>query len=92
MNKKELVDIVATETGVTKKEIDRVIAATLDAIAATVASGERVTLVGFGTFEPRDRAGREGRNPRTGEPVEIPATTVPAFSAGKLFKERVACA
>ena len=55
----------------------------------TVSEGEKVTLIGFGSFEPRDRKARDGRNPKTGEVIKIPATTVPAFSAGKAFKERV---
>jgi DNA-binding protein HU-beta len=55
-----------------------------------VSTGDKVTLVGFGTFEPRERQAREGRNPATGKPIQIPATKVPAFSAGKLFKEKVA--
>ncbi|TVQ64554.1 MAG: HU family DNA-binding protein [Spirulina sp. DLM2.Bin59] len=90
MNKGELVDQVAKETGVTKKDVDKVISATVEAIMAAVAEGDKVTLVGFGSFESRDRKEREGRNPKTGDPMKIPATKVPAFSAGKLFKEKVA--
>ncbi|MEA5419665.1 HU family DNA-binding protein [Spirulina sp. CCNP1310] len=90
MNKGELVDQVAKETGVTKKDVDKVISATVEAIMAAVAVGDKVTLVGFGSFESRDRKEREGRNPKTGDPMKIPATKVPAFSAGKLFKEKVA--
>jgi len=63
--------------------------AMLESIVDAVASGDKVTLVGFGTFEARDRQAREGRNPSTGKPIKIPATRVPAFSAGKLFKEKV---
>ncbi|MBD2259338.1 HU family DNA-binding protein [Pseudanabaena sp. FACHB-2040] len=90
MNKGELIDKVAESASVSKKEADAVITAIVESIMEAVASGEKVTLVGFGTFEPRARAEREGRNPKTGEAMQIPATTTPAFSAGKLFKEKVA--
>ncbi|MGP1385509.1 MAG: HU family DNA-binding protein [Thainema sp.] len=90
MNKGELVDAVASKAEVTKKQADAVITATVEAIMDAVSSGQKVTLVGFGSFEPRERKAREGRNPKTGDKMEIPATTVPAFSAGKLFKEKVA--
>lgn len=89
MNKGELVDAISEKTQVTKKEADAVLSATIEAIIEAVAAGEKVTLVGFGTFEPRERAAREGRNPQTGKKIKIAATTVPAFSAGKLFKEKV---
>ncbi len=91
MNKGELVDAIATKLeGATKKDIDLVLSAAVDAIQEAVAAGDKVTLVGFGSFEPRQRAAREGRNPRTGESMQLPATRVPAFSAGKMFKEKVA--
>ncbi|MCG9890864.1 MAG: HU family DNA-binding protein [Thermosynechococcaceae cyanobacterium MS004] len=90
MNKGELVDAIAEKANVTKKDADAILNATLDIIIESVASGEKVSLVGFGTFEKRDRAAREGRNPKTGESMTIAATTVPAFSAGKSFKEAVA--
>ncbi|HEY9889139.1 MAG TPA: HU family DNA-binding protein [Candidatus Obscuribacterales bacterium] len=89
MNKGELVDKVAEKSGVTKKEADKVLTAAIEAIMETVSSGDKVTLVGFGSFERRDRKEREGRNPKTGETMVIPATKVPAFSAGKQFKEMV---
>lgn len=89
MNKGELVDAISAKTQATKKEADAVLTATIEAIMEAVAAGEKVTLVGFGTFEPRERAAREGRNPQTGKAIKIPATTVPAFSAGKQFKEMV---
>ena len=89
MNKGELVNAVAQTTGVTKKEVDTIVSATLDKIVDIVATGGKVTLVGFGSFESRDRKARDGRNPKTGEKITIPATTVPAFAAGKAFKERV---
>jgi DNA-binding protein HU-beta len=79
MNKGELVDAVASKAEVTKKEADAVLSAAIDSI-----------MVGFGSFEPRQRAARDGRNPQTGKTIKIPATTVPAFSAGKQFKEMVA--
>lgn len=90
MNKGELVDAVASKAEVTKKQADIVISATIESIMEAVSSGDKVTLVGFGSFERRHRKAREGRNPKTGEKMEIPATEVPAFSAGKLFKEKVA--
>lgn len=96
MNKGELIDKVAEKASasldkpITKKDVDSVITATMDAIMEAVAEGKKVTLVGFGSFEPRERKEREGRNPKTGDTMVIPATTVPAFSAGKLFKEKVA--
>lgn len=89
MNKGELVDQIAAKASVTKKEADAILTAILDVIVDAVSSGDKVTLVGFGTFEARDRQAREGRNPATGKPIKIPATRVPAFSAGKLFKEKV---
>jgi len=89
MNKGELVDKVAEKSGVTKKQADCVLTAAIEAIMETVSSGDKVTLVGFGSFERRDRKEREGRNPKTGETMVIPATKVPAFSAGKQFKEMV---
>lgn len=90
MNKGELVDKVAQKASVTKKQADAVLSAALETIMEAVSNDDKVTLVGFGSFEPRDRKAREGRNPKTGDKMEIPATTVPAFSAGKLFKEKVA--
>ncbi|TAD78886.1 MAG: HU family DNA-binding protein [Oscillatoriales cyanobacterium] len=90
MNKGELIDKVAEQANVTKKQADQVLTAALESIVEAVSSGEKVTLVGFGSFERRERKSREGRNPKTGQKMEIPATCVPAFSAGKLFKEKVA--
>jgi DNA-binding protein HU-beta len=90
MNKGELIDEIAIKAHVTKKEADAVLSATLETIMDAIASGEKVTLVGFGSFEKRDRKAREGRNPKSGEKMQIAATTVPAFSPGKLFKEAVA--
>ena len=90
MNKGELVDKIAEKSGITKKEADSILTATVETIMETVSSGDKVILVGFGSFESRDRKEREGRNPKTGETMVIPATVVPAFSAGKQFKEMVA--
>ncbi|MCW5318159.1 DNA-binding protein [Nostoc sp. KVJ3] len=90
MNKGELVDAVAAKTNITKKQADEVISAFLSVVTEAVANGDKVTLIGFGSFERRDRSEREGRNPKTNEPMTIPATKVPAFSAGKQFKEKVA--
>lgn len=89
MNKAELIDAIAAKAQTTKKEADAVLSATLEVIMGTVSEGDKVTLVGFGTFEPRKRAAREGRNPQTGKAIKIPETVVPAFSAGKQFKQMV---
>ncbi len=78
------------QTNVTKKQADDFISAFLSVVTEAVANGDKVTLIGFGSFERRDRSEREGRNPKTNEPMTIPATKVPAFSAGKQFKEKVA--
>jgi DNA-binding protein HU-beta len=90
MNKGELVDAVAAKANVTKKQADEIISAFLSVVIEAVANGKKITLVGFGSFERRERSEREGRNPKTNEPMTIPATKVPAFSAGKQFKEKVA--
>nr|BDA99030.1 DNA binding histon like protein [Rhodomonas sp. NIES-2332] len=89
MNKKDLVQIVAKKSHLTKKESEEIITVILETIIKAVSEGEKVTLVGFGSFEARDRQGREGRNPQTGEKLYIPATRVPAFSVGKFFKDKV---
>ncbi|MBW4457168.1 HU family DNA-binding protein [Nostoc sp. XA013] len=90
MNKGELVDAVAAKANITKKQADEIISAFLEVVTEAVANGEKITLVGFGSFERRERSEREGRNPKTKETITIPATRVPAFSPGKLFKEKVA--
>jgi DNA-binding protein HU-beta len=90
MNKAELVDAIAEKAEVSKKDADAIVTATVEAIMEAVASGDKVSLVGFGSFEPRERKAREGRNPKTGETLKIAAATVPAFSAGKGFKQLVA--
>lgn len=89
MNRTQLVDEVAARTGLGAASSDAV-GAVLDVIAEALAAGDKVTLPGFGIFEPRARPARTGRNPRTGEALEVPATTVPAFRPGAELKRRVA--
>ena len=89
MNKSELVEVAAQEAGVTKVVADKVLAAILGAVVDTVAKGDSVTLVGFGSFKSAQRAARTGKNPKTGATLKIPATTVPKFSAGAAFKAAV---
>ena len=89
MNKEELVQEITKKASVTQKEAAEVLAALIETVQKTVSKGKKVTLVGFGTFEPRKRAARNGRNPQTGKEIKIPAKTVPVFSAGKKFKEVV---
>jgi DNA-binding protein HU-beta len=90
MNKEELVQEVAKKTKASQKQVAEILGAALETIEKSVAKGKKVTLVGFGTFEPRKRSARTGRNPQTGEALKISAKTVPAFSAGKKFKDLVA--
>ena len=90
MNKSELVEVAAKEAGVTKAAADKVLSAIVAAVVKTVAGGDTVTLVGFGTFKPAQRAARTGKNPKTGATLKIPATTVPKFTAGTAFKAAVA--
>lgn len=89
MNKADLIKSITERTGMTRKDADAVVSAAVEIIMDTVAKGDKVTLVGFGTFERRDRKAREGRNPKTGQKLHIEATQVPAFTAGKQFKEAV---
>ena len=89
MNREELVAEIAKQTKLTQKSVGEVLTAIIDVTQDTVKKGEKVTLVGFGTFEPRKRAARNGRNPQTGETIKIEPKTVPTFSAGKKFKEIV---
>ena len=86
MNKEELVKEISKKTKLSQKVSSDVLSATLVIIQKTVAKGKKVTLVGFGTWEARKRAARNGRNPQTGKEISIPAKTVPVFSAGKKFK------
>lgn len=89
VNKAELVSAVAEKADLTKKESERVINAVFAAVEEALARGDKVQLVGFGTFEVREREARKGRNPQTGEEINIPATKVPAFKAGKALKDIV---
>ena len=89
MTKAELVTSIAEKTGLTKKDSEKALAAFVDSVTETLANGESIQLVGFGTFEVRERAAREGRNPRTKETITIPATKVPAFKAGRALKDAV---
>ena len=89
MNKLDLVNAISKETGVSKKVADQALAAVLDSIKEGLKKGEKVSLVGFGTFETRKRAARKGRNPQTGAEIKIAASTVPVFKAGKALKDAV---
>jgi DNA-binding protein HU-beta len=89
MNKEQLVEKVADKTGATKKDALEVVNTALDLITGSLKKGEKVTLVGFGTFLVRRRKAREGRNPQTGAKIKIPAKKVPAFTAGKELKSAV---
>ena len=89
MNKDELLKEVAKKSGVSQKVAADVVNAVLETVEKTVAKGKKVTLIGFGTFDARKRGARVGRNPQTGAEIKIPAKTVPAFTAGKKFKEMV---
>lgn len=90
MTKVELVAKVAAEAGLTKKDAEKALQAVLDGITGALQAGDKVSLVGFGTFEARKRPERKGRNPRTKEEITIPATIAPAFKAGKGLKDAVA--
>ena len=89
MNKTELVAAVAEKAALSKKDAEKAVAAVVDAISGALADGEKVQLVGFGTFEVRERAARTGKNPRTGAAIKIAASKVPAFKAGQAFKNSV---
>ena len=89
MTKADLITVVAQKTNLSKKDSDKAVAAVLDAITETLAAGEKVSLVGFGTFEVKERAAREGINPRSKEKIIIPASKLPSFKAGKALKEEV---
>ncbi len=89
MNKSELIAAVADRAGVNRKTVGDVLDALLDVISGALAAGDKVTLVGFGTFEVRERAARKGVNPATKEPIEIPAGRVPAFKASKTLRDAV---
>ena len=90
MNKAELINAVAEAADVSKKDAEAVITAAVETITAALKEGEKVQLVGFGSFEVKKRAARTGRNPKTKEAIEIPASAVPVFKAGKALKDAVA--
>ena len=90
MNKTELIAAVAEKAGLSKKDADAAVSAVVGGVTAELAKGEKVQLIGFGTFEVRERAAKTGRNPRTGETMTIPASKVPAFKAGAALKNAVA--
>lgn len=90
MNKAELINAVAASADVSKKDTEAVITAMLDTITEALKQGDKVQLVGFGSFEVKKRAARIGRNPQTKEEIQIPATVLPVFKAGKLLKDTVA--
>ena len=89
MNKAQLVEEVSGEVGLTKKETQKVIDAVTETIRDSLSAGEKVSLVGFGTFQLANRKARTGRNPQTGQSIEIPAKKIPKFKPGKDLKERV---
>lgn len=90
MNKSELISAVAQRTGMTKKDAEQAVSATFDVIAAQLAAGDKVQISGFGIFEVKQRQARTGRNPVTGEAIQIPASTAPTFKAGKALKDSIA--
>lgn len=90
MTKVDLIAQVAEKTGLTKKETEKVVTAVLDTITENLVKGDKVSLVGFGMFEVKDRAERMGHNPKTGEPMKIAASKAPSFKAGKALKDAVA--
>ncbi len=89
MNKAELINAVSEKTGLSKKDSEKAINATFDTIGESLEAGEKVQLVGFGVFDVKERAARMGRNPKTKEEIEIPASRVPTFKAGKALKDVV---
>ena len=89
MNKTELIAAVAEKAGLTKKDVEKVLNSFINVVSNEMANKGKVQLVGFGTFETRQRAARKGLNPQTKEEIEIPACTVPAFKAGKALKDKV---
>ena len=90
MTKTELISAIAAKSGLSKKDSEKALAATIDAISGALKNGDKVQLVGFGIFDVKNRAARIGRNPKTKEPINIPATRTPQFKAGKALKEAVA--
>ena len=89
MNKTELVALMAEEAGITKKDAEKALNAFIGGVQNAVKAGDKVSLIGFGALEARERAAREGKNPQTGAKIQIAACKVPAFKAGKAFKDLV---
>ncbi len=89
MTKTELVAAAAKKSGLTQKDTDKALSALMEAVSEALANGDKVQLTGFGTFEVREKAAREGRNPRTGETISVPASKAPAFKAGASLKKVV---
>jgi DNA-binding protein HU-beta len=89
VNKSELIAAAADGSGLSKAQVSSALDAILEAVQGAVAAGEKVSITNFGTFERRERAARQGRNPQTGKPVSVPASKAPAFKPGKPFKDRV---
>ena len=90
MNKAELVNAIAEKAALSKKDAEKAVTTTFDTITEALSQGDKVQLVGFGGFETKKREARMGRNPKTKEAIEIPATTIPVFKAGKALKEKTA--
>jgi len=90
MNKADLISKISVNSGLSKKDSEKALAATIDAITDALKAGDKVQLVGFGIFDVKDRAARTGRNPKTKEAIQIPASRTPQFKAGKAFKDAVA--
>ena len=90
MNKTELISKIAADAGLSKKDSEKALTAALDAITGALAAGDKVQLVGFGVFDVKERAARTGRNPKTKETIEIPASKAPQFKAGKALKDAIA--
>ena len=89
MNKKDLVAKLAEDAGTTKKDAEAVLNSFMDTVGEVLANGDKISLVGFGTFETSERSARKGRNPQNGKEIDIPAKTLPKFKAGKSLKDKV---
>jgi len=89
MNKKDLVAKLAEDAGTTKKDAEAVLNSFMDTVGEVLANGDKISLVGFGTFETSERSARKGRNPQTGKEIDIPAKTLPKFKAGKSLKDKI---
>ena len=89
MNKTELVNVVSAETNLAKKDVDAVVNATIKAITEALKEEDKISIIGFGTFEVKETAEREGRNPKTGETITIPASKKPVFTASKVLRDEV---